>query len=191
MIRFLQNVRAHARRFARDDRGSKTVEFVWILPGLLFIFFAAGEVGTLAARSVLLERGLDIAIRDVRLGGLPADATPEQAHELIKAIVCENAFLLPSCSDDLRLSMSATQLDGSELPRGTATCLDRTPDAVQPAISFNVGDRSQANQQIMLVRLCLPVDPIFPGTGIGAGLPKGPDGGYQIMLESAFLNEPS
>jgi hypothetical protein len=190
VISFLQRAVARAKAFARDDAGSKTVEFVWVLPGLVFIFFAAGEVGTLAARSVLLDRGLDIAIREVRLGGLPANATPEQAHDLIKEIVCENAFLLSSCRSDLRLSMVATPLDGSALPGGTATCIDRTPDAVQPAFEFNTGDRSQADDEIMLVRLCLPVDPIFPGTGIGAGLPKGPDGGYRIMLESAFLNEP-
>jgi hypothetical protein len=43
----------------------------------------------------------------------------------------------------------------------------------------------------MLLRACITVDPIFPTTGIGAGLKAEANGnGYYIMTSSAFANEP-
>ena len=176
-------------RFLRDRRGSQTIEFVWVLPAIIFFIFAYGEVGVLAARAVLLERGLDLAIRDVRLGKLPSGLSPEQMHEQIKWRVCNGAFLVGNCMDDLHLEMTATPL-GGDLPSGSPDCRDRRPDAIQPVVSMNQGSRQNADTEILLVRACLPVNPIFPGTGIGAGLPKDPSGGYRIMTETAFLNEP-
>ena len=64
-------------------------------------------------------------------------------------------------------------------------CIDRTEE-VEPVINFNPGARSE----IMFVRACVIVDPIFPGTGIGALLPVDRRGGYAIVTQRAFMNEP-
>ena len=53
-------------------------------------------------------------------------------------------------------------------------------------ISFDPGTRSE----IMVIRACLIVDPIFPGMGLGAMLPVDASGGYSIVMQSAFMNEP-
>ena len=61
---------------------------------------ALGEVGTYMARNVQLERSLDIAVRDVRLG------SPEVAtHEGLKDRICTEAFLISDCRDNLLLEL--------------------------------------------------------------------------------------
>ena len=180
------------REFLRqDDSGSATIEFVLIFPAITFFMFAYAEVGTLAARSVLLEQGLDIAFREVRLGNIPSrpDLTNEEIHRQIKIVACTNAFFLSTCMDDLNIELIPVPL-GDPLPLGGASCRDRLAD-VDPAISIGLGNRVNPETQIMLARSCFVVNPIFPYTGIGAGLQPNPGGGYRIMFETAFLNEPS
>jgi hypothetical protein len=75
--------------------------------------------------------------------------------------------------------------DIATFPTGGANCIDRTSD-VDPVITFVPGARSE----IMFVRACLIVDPIFPGMGLGAQLPVDASGGYAIVVQSAFMNEP-
>lgn len=174
--------------FARETRGGASMEFVLIFPAIVFFVFAYVEIGSLTTRAVLLERGLDLAIRDVRLGVIPNNLDDDATHELIKDRVCNGAFLLGDCRNALFLEMTPVPL-GSDLPNRPVRCVDRT-GLVQPVVSINLGDRSQADQQLMLVRACIVIDPIFPGSGIGAGL-AAVDGGYALMAQTAFLNEPS
>jgi hypothetical protein len=44
---------------------------------------------------------------------------------------------------------------------------------------------------VMLVRVCVVQDAIFPTSGIGLGLPKDSQGGYGVIAVSAFVVEPS
>jgi len=56
-----------------------------------------------------------------------------------------------------------------------------------PVVAF---DTSQPNR-IMLVRACLIVDPVFPGTGFLAELPSVVGGGYAVTVQAAFISEPA
>ena len=188
----------HIRRFLSDDGGGPTIEFMLIFPAVVFFVFLFGEIGTLSARTVLLKRGLDIAIRDVRLGNIPQNISPEDAHDLIKWSVCRNAFLLANCyrahnrpnqiaDGTLLLELIPVPL-GAPLPNRPFECRNRNAN-IQPLINLNTGDRSNADGEIMLVRACIIAYPLFPATGYTAGLPSA-QGGYAITAETVFLNEP-
>lgn len=165
--------------FLRDETGNATIEFVVLFPWLMFMFLSLGELGTLMGRAVMLDRGLNIAIRDVRLG-----LTPGITHDGLKQNICRHAFLLTSCFDSVLLELLPVSNAGS-IPEGNVNCIDRTEE-VEPVINFDPGARSE----IMFVRACIIVDPIFPGVGFGASLPVDRSGGYAIITQTAFMNEP-
>jgi len=165
--------------FWRDSSGNATMEFVILFPVLIYMLFSIAEAGVLMTRTVMLDRGLNIAIRDLRLG-----LTLGVTHDDIKQQICDAAFLLGACEDVVLLELS-TLTDITSFPTGGANCIDRTEE-IEPIISFTPGARSE----IMFVRACLVVDPFFPGIGLGAMLPVDASGGYAIVVQSAFMNEP-
>ncbi|MEO1776166.1 MAG: TadE/TadG family type IV pilus assembly protein [Pseudomonadota bacterium] len=169
-----------ARRLSGDRRGAASLEFVVVFPLLFAVIAALMEVGLLAARFILLDRGLDIAARELRLGQL-ADPT----HDTIKTRVCEAAVVLINCERDLLLELRVMEY-ASAYPRNQAQCVDRAA-LVKPKVTFSTGPRGE----VMFIRACVIVDPIFPGIGVGLVLPKDNTGGYQMISYTAFKNEPA
>ncbi len=167
-------------RFIEDQSGNATIEFVIVFPVLMFFVMMVFETGFIATRSVLLERGLDIAARDLRLG-----TDPTIDHEKLKKLVCENSNILANCERDLILEVVELDIN-SAYPQNQANCIDRTEE-IEPTITFNPGGRNR----IMFVRACMIIDPIFPGLGISLGLQKDSSGGYQLVAYTAFMNEPA
>ena len=167
-------------RFIEDQSGNATIEFVIVFPVLMFFVMMVFETGFIATRSVLLEHGLDIAARDLRLG-----TDPTIDHEKLKKLVCENSTILLNCERDLVLEVVEFDIN-SAYPQNQANCIDRTEE-IEPTITFNPGGRNR----IMFVRACMIIDPIFPGLGISLGLPKDSSGGYQLVAYTAFMNEPA
>ena len=165
--------------FGRDTSGNATMEFVVLFPFLMYMILSIGEAGVLMTRTVMLDRGLDMAIRDLRLG-----LTPGVTHDDIKRQICDAAFLLGDCEDVVLLELSPLP-DAASFPGGGANCIDRTSE-IEPTITFTPGARSE----IMFVRACLVVDPLFPGVGLGAMLSTDASGGYSIVAQTAFVNEP-
>jgi len=179
----MQQVRPAWERFQSflaDDGGNASLEFVTLVPPLFYILFSIGEAGALMTRTVSLERGINIAARDVRLG-LPT----VQDTEDLKQRVCEEAFLDLSCEENLVVEVGPLD-DFTDYTSGPVSCVDRTDEDFTPVVTPVQAERGE----IMFVRACLVVDPIFPGMGLGAMLPKDASGGYAIILRSAFLNEP-
>lgn len=176
---------ARLARFRRDERGNATIEFVILFPLLMFILLSMGEAGAMMVRSVMLERGLDIAVRDLRLGLLTDhDGDGDHDHDDIKGLICDAAFLIGDCEDSLLLEVTELN-DPDGFPVGPANCVDRESE-IAPVVSFTPGERGQT----MFVRACLIMDPVFPGSGLGALLPVDHTGGYAIVSQSAFINEP-
>lgn len=178
-MRRVMSLRKSLGAFGRDSSGNATMEFVVLFPFLLYMIFSIAEAGVLMTRTVMLNRGLDIAIRDLRLG-----LTPGVTHDDIKDQICDAAFLLGECDAVVLLELSPLP-NAANFPAGGANCVDRTSD-LEPVISFTPG----APSEIMFVRACLIVDPLFPGMGLGAMLPTDASGGYAIVVQSAFMNEP-
>ena len=167
------------RKFAREESGGPTIEFVIVFPTIMWLVMSVVETGFVATQMVMLERGLDVASRQLKLG-----TDPSMDHEEFKQIVCENAIILDFCRRDLILEVVELEVN-SAYPQNQANCIDRSGE-IEPKIDFNAGGRNR----IMFVRACMVVDPLFPGMGITLGLRKDRTGGLQIVSYSAFMNEP-
>lgn len=167
--------------FRREETGNSTIEFALLLPLMLTIFVSSFEMGMLQIRNVMLDRGVDIAIREVRLGMLvPLTETT------LKARICEAAVLVPDCEENLRLEMSPLDPRALALIPTQADCVDRgNPDA--PLRQFVPG----ANNQLVLLRACVLIDPISPMTGLGKILSEArSDGAYALTSTAAYVVEP-
>ena len=172
---------ARLRHAARDEDGSITVDFAIVAPAFLTILFASFEAGYSHMRQVMLERALDITVRDLRVGALG----PTPTHEQVRARFCELATLMPSCGTELMLEMrviNRTTWTGFTTP---PTCIDRRT-MIEPALGFTQG----TSNELVTVRACAVFDPFFPTTNWALGLRLDASGGYQLAAMSAFVNEP-
>lgn len=189
-MRTASNRTGALRRFLADDSGKAAVEFTFVLIPLLIVFLSIVELGFFMARSVMLSRGVDIAMRDVRLGQMPlgtevtSDGTVLIGKPL-KEEICANSLMRPDCVDAIQIEMRPLGAI-STFGAGNTECVDRTED-VNPVTTYDQGGRSE----IMYVRVCLVVDPLFPGVAFFSQLPAQVGGGYAILAETAFMNEPS
>lgn len=178
MMRFTPK---NIRRFLRDESGSVvTIPFVIWLPVFLGLIVAGMEIGALPVRHTQLERGLDLAVREVRLG------TGENIdHDSLKTMICENTTLLTDCESMLRLEMIPLSLRDWSEPSRDADCYD-SAEPVRPARQFDPG---QPNE-LMLLRACYKYKPITPAGSVAAAMPKDADGYAAIVSFSAFVQEP-
>ena len=165
------------RRFFFAREGSATMEFAVAFPFFMWILFMFVEIGVLTVRTALLKRGLSITTREVRVGD-PSVMT----HEAFLARVCDYTYPLTDCADTLNIEMTPIENGNFE----SFKCINRENEEWTPDTTYNPGER----EQIMLVRACLLVKPVFPGAGIGADLARGLNGDYAIVAMSAFMNEP-
>ena len=168
------------RRAARSEEGASTVEFALIFPAFVTVLFMSVEAGLLTARIVMLERSLDIAVRDLRLGIME-----NPTHDLVKARICDNVVILPDCLNTVMLEMRPVSRTTWNVFEESPICVDRTAD-IQPLTTFVTGGENQ----LMLVRACAVFDPVFPTSHLGLRLPLDQSGGYQVVAMSAFVNEP-
>ncbi|MBC7157600.1 MAG: pilus assembly protein [Rhodobacteraceae bacterium] len=177
--RAVGRVRHGAGALRRDD-GAVTVEFVLYFPLFLIVFMSAFESGLLTLRQVMLDRGVDISVRNLRLG-LWDNPTPE----MLRDAICENAAIIADCDNVLLLELLPIDASTWALPAPGAVCINRDEE-VQPVTAFVPGGFNQP----MLVRACAIMDPIFPWTGIGQAMAVDTSGGYAVTAASAFVNEP-
>lgn len=168
------------KRFRRDKNGAASVEFVIIAPVYLGIMFSMFEAGWLMTQSMMLERALDVTVRDLRLG-LQADTS----HQNFKNLICDKASIIRDCEENVLLELVPITTS-ADVPTQTI-CRDRTAGVgVDPVVTFNPGARSE----IMFMRACVVIDPLMPGMGLGLHLPKDTSGGFALVSYSAFVNEP-
>ena len=168
------------RAFRRED-GTAAMEFVLAVPLLMMIFMASFESGLLMIRSIMLEQSVDMTMRELRLGHY---TLPDAA--LLKAEICKRTVIFKDCEANITIDMTRISTSTWSLPTTGVACIDRSED-IQPVTSLQIGQQND----IMLVRVCVVQDALFPTTGIGLGLPKDGEGGYGVIATSAFVTEPS
>jgi len=173
------------RHFGQDESGNGTIEFVLILPAFIAIFLSTFELGMLMSRQVMLDRGLDMAVRQVRLGLVSADAE-NSLHDVLKARICDNTALIPNCLNEIRLEMQPIDPRNWSIIPDAVDCVDRD-DPSQAARTFVAG----LSNQLMILRACALFDPYFPTTGLGAALPRMSGGAYGLISVSSFVIEPN
>ena len=173
MRKWLRRLSGRARR----EDGNATIEFVLMFPLVMTTFLCTVEAGWMMTRWVMMERSIDRAVRDLRLGIGPT------SHDELKDLICDRVALIDDCKSVVRLDL--TPVNGSAFPTGTVPCVDRSA-AIQPVTDYIPGQENQ----MMLVRICVVVDPIFPTTAWGLKLPLDGTGGFRMYAMSAFVNEP-
>jgi Flp pilus assembly protein TadG len=182
MIGFAKRLGQRLRAFGLSESGVATVEFVVVFPFFVTIFLSSYEVAIMNIRAVMMERSLDMVVRDIRLAG-GADIQ----HDAVRSRICNNAILIPNCADVTKIEL--TRVDRETWTTNlevTPDCQDRE-DEIKPPKNFKNGTQND----LMLIRVCATVDAIFPTFGVGRTIPKDEQGGYILMSSSAFVNEPS
>lgn len=175
-------LRRAARALRRDD-GVASLEFVIALPVFLMVFMASFESAMLMTRFVMLERGLDMTVRELRLGGYE-----NPTHAMLKREICSHTVMFADCESILMLELRPVATANWQTLDSTATCVDRDAQ-INPLTDLSAG----LENQMMVVRACAVFEPIFPTTGIGLNLPRVRTGSddYGLVATSAFVNEPS
>lgn len=168
-------------KFKSKEDGSSTIEFVILFPVIMTIFLSAVEAGMLMLRNVWLERGVDMAVRELRLGiNVPADE-----GELVTRI-CNHAGFIRNCDQLMRIEMVRLDTSTFVMPSSGSTCV-ASDKLTQPVLEYTQG----AGHDLMLIRACAIFDPYFPFTGLGLQMPRMATGEYALTAASAFLVEPS
>lgn len=161
--------------------GTASIEFVLIIPVVMAVFMAGFESGLLMTRHIMLERAVDMTMRELRLGHL-VDPT----HDSLKTEICSRTVVISDCENVIRIHLQTISTADWSLPSDEPTCVDRAEE-ITPDIALDPGSESD----LMLVRVCVVVDAIFPTSGIGLRLQKDDQNGYGLVSVSAFVNEPS
>jgi len=177
MIRGLSKTLRH---FKRDEHGTASLEFVLVAPVFIALMIFSIELGFITLRNTMLERGLDIAVRELRLG---TGSAPQ--HDAIKQIVCDNTVVINDCMGNLRLEMRSTDIRAFSALDATADCSDEAEPA-KPLRNFMPGDENE----LMLLRACLKYNPLFPEEVLGSALRKDDSGQVEMIAMTAFVQEP-
>ena len=174
-------------RLVRDVTGAATIEFALVAPLIFAIFFSVLEAGILMTRTVMLERAVSLTVRDLRIDNIDSSLLNEEG---LKQVVCNRAIVFADCTQSIALDLVPLgDSFGASLANQIATetsCVDRTATDPNPVVTVDPGSRTEN----MFVRVCVVVDPILPGIGLGLRLPKDASGGVRISTFSAFRNEP-
>lgn len=175
-----KRIRNHITRYIRNEDGTAAVEFAICIPVIMAIFMASMESGMLITRVVMLEQSVDRVMRNLRLGQYPGVDVA-----MLKREICDRTVILRECESNIAIEMMPISTTTWNLPTSSTSCVDRSA-TVQPALTFNPGSA----HEIMVVRVCVAQDAMFPTTGVGLKLPKDAGGAYGLVAISAFVNEP-
>ncbi len=167
------------RRFLRNQSGQIAIEFTVLFPILFSALLIAIELGLYTLQQTMLDRALDLAVREVRV-----DSTQEHSHASIKRMICDNETFFSDCDTELMLELSVVDPRGFSGFSSARNCADRaTP--VNPMHSYNPSN----GHALMLVRACYVFDPIFPVTRLWQSGATGTENGIMMTSTSVFVQE--
>lgn len=170
------------QRFRRSERGTATVEFVIAVPLVLAFLLSAIDYGVVMLRQVFLDRSVDLAVRQVRLGNVNATS-----FEGFRTMVCDNTFLIADCENAIAIELRPIDTSTWANLTTPAQCVNREAD-IAPTLAF---DPQPGTETLMLIRVCVVADPFIELTGMVLGLDEDPSGGYLLVSRAAFANEPA
>jgi len=172
-------------RFAKDESGGSTIEFVIVFPFFIVFVLMIFENGMISLRHVMLERGLDVTVRDVRIGSLT-----NVTHDTLRNSICDEVGdLIPACQSRLKIEMLERDPRDFEF-LGDLQCVDLSQEQEEDNDIIGV-----ANNTLMVIRACARYDPILPtGSWLGKKIADNTDpvaaGTYFLVATSAFVVEP-
>jgi hypothetical protein len=174
--------RALLRRLAaclRPDRGGASAEFVVVFPGLVAILVMSMEASIYQMRQLMLERGLDLTTRELRLR-----ASEDFDAATVRRDICEHARILPDCTLNLLVQMIPIDSELYAMPADGAPCREAgAPGSTPHPVAL-------PDEQIVLVRACYGVAPMFPSSTLGLTLTENGARDVRMTATSAFMIEP-
>lgn len=168
------------KRFFKQEAGHASIEFAIMFPVFFFILLSSIELGVMTVRSALLERALDVVVREIRLttGTAPS-------HQALKEKLCNETNVVPDCLTNLALEMYLVDPRAwTDIP-AKATCTNRAEE-VDPVVSFSNG----MDNELMILRACAKFNPMFTAIGLSSLLQRDAAGDSAIVAKSAFVQEP-
>lgn len=185
MKRLLSHINRRLAAFVPDEMrredGTAAMEFVLVIPLIMTIFMASFESGLLMTRSIMLEQSVDMTMRELRLGRYPS-----VTNRLLKNEICRRTVIFPNCVENMKIELTRVSTSTWAMPDTRANCINRREDA-EPVVAMTAGQQND----LMMVRVCVALDAVFPTTGIALELPLDSDGAYGLVARTAFVTEPS
>ena len=174
-----ENLRRFSR-LIRSEGGTATIEFVFIFPVIMSLLLMSVEVGVMMARGMMLDRGIDMTMRELRLGALNP-----MTHDQMKKQICRHALIVPDCAESLSLELTPAAAENWTPTSSRPTCYDKAEE-IKPALQFTPGSANE----LMIVSACATFVPFFPTTGLAATMKLQKSGEYAMIATSAYVNEP-
>lgn len=180
-----RSIQRFLRDFRKSEDGVVTIEFVILFPVFFFFFLMTVEKGITSLQHVMLERGVDVTVREIRIGRI---ANP--SRNALKARICEAAAIIPDCENQLDIELLNNDLRNWSAMNQPIQCVDRgeepEPDSVVP---------TGGNNALMFIRVCARIDPLMPTTGLGKAIAdnnsgSAAGGSYALVSTAAFVIEP-
>jgi len=167
------------RQFWTREDGVSSVEFVLLYPVFYFLFFAGIESALMQARQAMLERALDISVRQIRL-----NTFDPPTYDELRTLICKNAGMLHDCENGMKLEM--VQRDPRQVLSLNNPQCHSTPSAVNPQGDFGNGGENQ----LMFLRVCVLQPPILPDLALAPYLPRTNTGEYILYTIASYVTEP-
>lgn len=170
------------RRFKRSEDGTATVEFVILVPLIFAIFVATLETGMMMSRWSSIDRASDMVIRSLRLGQYQ---NPDA--ELLRREICDRVFLVENCFENTAVDIRRIDRATFLMPDEDEPCVTRDDEVIQPVTTIVPGQQND----LMLIRICVTVDAMFPTSKFAVPIELDAMGGYALSVASVYVNEPS
>lgn len=175
-------------RFFQDEEGTASLEFVLVFPVFFGFFLMTYEAGVYSTRQVMLEHGVDVAVREVRIGVIN-----NPSRDNLRARICDAARILPDCLRQLEIELIQKDLSTPWVALNQSiTCVDRSDLAAVPPDTID----SVGNNELAFLRACVRIDPFIPTSNLGKAFvdatadDDAAAGSYALYATSAFVVEP-
>lgn len=165
----------------RDETGAVTIPSIFWLPVFFMILLASVEMMVINTRQVLLDRAVDIATRDLRLGAMTLPT-----HDTLKTRICDVIAFVSDCRANLAVEV---------FPIDTTTWTMTNPDA-QRCTDSSASEplvptiEAGGSNQLVLLRVCLKLRPMTGFDPLAMALSLDSDGRFALFAATAFVNEP-
>lgn len=168
-------------RYRSAEDGAVTIPTLLWLPVFLMIMVAAVELCVMTLKQTMLERGVDLSVRILRLG-----LSEMPTHDVLKRSICSNIGFVSTCMDDLAVEVfEVDQSNWTSSAAGQAVlCSDGITESTQPTLESGI------DNQLMVLRACLRVSPMEKFNPLAQALTKNENGQYALVVTTAFVNEP-
>jgi len=139
---------------AAREAGGLTVEFVILLPAFLMVFISSFEASIFLTRQIMIERAVDIAVREIRL-----DSSNTVTQGQLRRKICSHVRIARNCELDLLIELTEIDPTTYAVPSADTPCVNRLTSVV-PVTDF-VDDRSG---RMIMLRACFSAEPQLPFT---------------------------